>query len=128
MDRDRARRIAYSEWPSDALSVSAAPDSVFSRWLGKGRTKGELLIGAHDILDNDADWNASTWLFDRAQLHRFSATLERLFESMPEEFERVAAWIGEGPAREQAVTRAELIRLVTRNELGNAVRYRVAAS
>lgn len=47
---------------------------------------------------------------------------------MPEEFELVAAWIGEEPAREQAVTRSELMTLVSRNELGNAVRYRVGAA
>lgn len=129
MDRDVARQIADSEWPSDALSVIAGgSNSVLSRWLGKDRTQGELFIGAHDILDDKADWNAPTWLFDPEQLHRFVTTLQRLFELMPDEFELLAAWIGEGPAREKRVTRSELMELVSTNELGNAVQYRVSAS
>src|SRR5689334_17718963 len=92
MDRDAARQIEDSEWPSDALPVMADVPPPLSRWLDKGKAQGELFIGAHDILDYKADWNAPTWLFDPAQLHRFVATLQRLFELMPEEFELVAAW------------------------------------
>jgi len=128
MDPDAARQIEDSGWPSDALSVMTDVSPLLSRWLGKGKAQGELFIGAHDILDDKADWNASTWLFDPAQLHRFVATLQRLFELIPEEFELVAAWGGDEPSREQPVTRSELLRIVATNELGNAVRYRVSAS
>ena len=129
MDRDAARQIANSEWPSDALSVMAgAFNPTHSRWRGSDRIKGELLIGAHDILDDKADWNAPTWLFDSAQLHRFVATLQRLFELLPGEFEPIAVWVGAKPAHEQPITRSELMRIVSTNELGNAVRYRVSAS
>src|SRR5439155_17675221 len=124
---DAARQIEDSEWPSDGLSVMTDASPLLSTWLGKGEGKaqGEFFIGAHDILDDKADWNASTWLFDPAQLHRFVATLQRLFELMPEEFELLAAWAGDEPSREQPVTRSELLRIVATNELGNAVRYRV---
>jgi len=128
MDRDAARQIEDSEWPSDALPVMTDVPPVLSRWLDKGKAQGELFIGAHDILDYKADWNAPTWLFDPAQLHRFVATLQRLFELMPEEFELVAAWVGDEPSSERPITRSELLRIVATNELGNAVRYRVSAS
>jgi hypothetical protein len=113
MDVDAARQIEHSAWPSDALPVMTDV-SPFSRWLGNGTGQGELCIGAHDILDDKADWNASTWLFDPAQIHRFVATLQRLFELLPEEFELVAAWAGDELTREQPITRSELLRIVRR--------------
>jgi len=126
MNRAAARQIANSQWPFDALAVSA-PEPVLSRWMRRDATQGELFIGAHDILDDAADWNASTWLFDPTQLHRLAATLRRLFELMPVEFELIASWAGDDPAREQPITRTELMRIVSLNQLGNAVRYRVSA-
>ena len=126
MNRDASRRIADSQWPSDALPVSA-DDPVFSRWLRKNPSRGELFIGAHDILDDAADWNAPRWLFEPAQLHRFIATLRHFMELMPEEFELVASWANDELAREQPITRSELMRIVSMNELGNAVLYRVSA-
>jgi hypothetical protein len=62
------------------------------------------LLGAHDILDDRADWDAETWLFDPAQLPRLAGTMRRLYELMPETFDLVAAWVGESIVRQQAVS------------------------
>jgi hypothetical protein len=127
MDRDTARRIANSEWPPNALWVRAdTSGSLLPKWLLRDSGEGELFIGAHDILDEKADWNSTTWLFDPTQLPRFLATLQRLYALMAEDFELVAAW-GDEPSREQSVTRTELISIVSKNQLGKAVRYRVSA-
>lgn len=85
-------------------------------------------MGAHDILDDKADWSSPTWLFDPGGLPRLVSTFERLYELVEDEFDLVAAWIGDEPAREQRVTRQELRAILSDNELGNAVRYRVARS
>jgi hypothetical protein len=100
---------------------------VLPKWLPKESAQAQLFVGAHDILDEKADWNAATWLFDPTELPRFVATLQRLYQLMAEDFELVAAWALEEPSREQRVSRSELVAIVSGNKLGNAVLYRVSA-
>jgi hypothetical protein len=127
MDMDRARQIADSQWPLNALWVRAAGPTVH-KWLVRDRGRGELFIGAHDILDHKADWHSPTWLFDPAQLTRFQATLERLYELVVDDFELLAAWAGDKSVLEQSLTRSQLSRIVANNELGNRVLYHVSAT
>ena len=128
MNREAARQIASSEWPPNALWVRAGTSrAVLPKWLQKESDQAELFVGAHDILDEKADWNAATWLFDPTELPRFVATLQRLYQLMAEDFELVAAWALEEPSREQRVSRSELVAIVSSNKLGNAVLYRVSA-
>jgi hypothetical protein len=125
MDQANARHIASSQWPPNALWVRAGRlGSGLPKWLTNQRNQGALFIGAHDILDDKADWKSETWLFDPAALHRFIATLERLYELLPEKFELVAVW-GDKPSREQLVTRTQLLTILSNNTLGNTVLYRV---
>jgi len=127
MDEATARHIADSEWPPNALWVRASRlGSLLPKWLANQREQGELFIGAHDILEDKADWNSETWRFNPTALPRFIATLERLYELLPDRFELVAAW-GDKPSREQAVTRTQLATILSNNTLGNAVLYRVSA-
>ncbi len=116
MNGEAARQIASSEWPPNAL------------WVRAGMSRAaELLVGAHDILDDKAGWDTATWLFDPTELPRFVATLQRLYELMAEDFELVATWALQKPSREQRVSRSELVAIVSSNKLGNAVLYRVSA-
>jgi len=101
--------------------------SRLSRRLTGKEDQGELFIGAHDLLHDKADWNSETWLFAPSALPRFIATLERLYELLPDHFELDAAW-GDKPLREQPVTRTQLVTILSSNTLGNAVLYRVSAS
>ena len=127
LDQAAAQRIADSEWPPNALSVKAGRHSSrLPKWLTSKKGRSALFIGAHDILDDKADWNSKTWLFAPTAIPRFIATLERLYELLPERFELVAAW-GDKPLREQPVTRTQLVTILSNNALGNAVLYRVGA-
>ena len=127
LDRAAAQGLADSEWPPNALTVKArGHSSQLAIVLTSKKGQGELFIGAHDILHDKADWNSETWLFAESAIPRFIATLERLYELLPEEFELIAAW-GDKPLREQPVTRTQLVTIVSNNALGNAVLYRVSA-
>jgi hypothetical protein len=127
LDQAAAQRIADSEWPPNALLVRAGRySSPLPKGLTSKKDQGELFIGAHDILDDEADWNSEAWLFAPTAIPRFIATIERLYELLPEQFELVAAW-GDKPLREQLVTRTQLVTILSNNALGNAVRYRVSA-
>jgi len=128
INREAARQIASSEWPPNALWVRAGTSrTVLPKRHHKESDQAELFVGAHDILDEKADWNAATWLFDPTELPRFVATLQRLYQLVAEDFELVAAWALEEPSREQRVSRSELVAIVSSNMLGNAVLYRVSA-
>lgn len=112
LDQAAAQRIADSEWPPNALLVKAGRhSSLLPKWLTSKKGQGELFIGAHDILDDEADWNSETWLFAPTAIPRFIGTLKRLYELLPQQFELVAAW-GDKPLREQHVTRTELCTVV----------------
>ena len=127
LDQAAAQRIADSEWPPNALSVKAGRHSTrHPKRLTSKKDQGELFVGAHDILHDKADWNSETWLFAPTAIPRFIATLERLYELLPQQFELVAAW-GDKPLREQPVTRTQLVTILSNNTLGNAVLYRVSA-
>jgi hypothetical protein len=127
LSRERAATIAESSWPPGAVRVVADSPTPRSR-LARARrgSPGILYLGAHDILDDRADWDAETWLFDPAQLSRLADTIRRLYELMPERFELIAAWVGESTVRQEAVGRDELLELIAGNRLGNRVCYRVA--
>jgi len=127
LTRDRAAAIADAQWPADTLWVAADHSVTLTRLTRRGHAAGALNIGAHDILGDDADWNAPTWRFEPAHLHRLVATVRRFYELLPEEFTLLAAWVGEEPLREESVTRAALLSIIEANELGNRVLYRVAA-
>lgn len=127
LDQAAAQRIADSEWPPNALLVKAGGHSSrLPKWLTSKKDQPELLIAAHDILDDKADWNSETWLFAATAIPRFISTLERLYELLPDQFDLVAAW-GDKPLREQPVTRTQLVTILSNNALGNAVLYRVSA-
>ena len=127
LDQAAAQRIADSEWPPNGLSVKAGRHtSRLSKSLTSERDQGELFIGAHHILHDKADWNSGTWLFAPTASPRFIATLDRLYELLPDQFELVAAW-GDKPLREKPVTRTQLVTILSNNALGNAVVYRVSA-
>ena len=95
-------------------------------WVGAAGST--LFVGAHDILDDQADWHSPIWLFDPAQLVRFEVTLERLYELVTDDFEILAAWAGERALREQSLTRSELSNVVAKNEVGNRVLYHVSGT
>jgi hypothetical protein len=85
-----------------------------------------LDLWAHDVLDTDADWDAEEWKFDPAEVDRLENALRRVSELLPEEFTLEACW-GDRSHREVALTRDELLKLLSENRLGNRVLYRVSA-
>ena len=128
LTRAAAERIADAQWPAEALWVHPGGNRLVTRLLRLGAHAGSLSLGAHDILDDQADWNSKTWLFNPAQLNRFVVTLRRLYELLPDRLSLLAAWVGEDPTEVRDVTRDELLTALAENRLGNRVLYRVAAA
>jgi hypothetical protein len=108
LTRSRAKAIARSAWPAEALWVAGGGPSWWKKLTRRDAEVGWLNLGAHDILDEEADWDEPTWLFDPQQLPRFTLTLQRLYEPLPEAFTLLAAW-GDPPTREERVSRDKLL-------------------
>lgn len=116
LDKTRAKTIAAESRDADVFPLHAAT-RLFRR-------DASLFIPAvHDILSDEADWNALTWAMRPDGLERLAVTLEWLFERLPGELTFEALW-GEEPG-EQVVTRAELLRVVRAGRIGTRTRYRV---
>jgi hypothetical protein len=116
LNKKRAKQIERASRSQDGFKVAAAGGFLVGPW--------HLSIpAAHDLLTDDADWNAMTWDMDPAGLERLAVTLEWLYDELPGEFTFEALW-GEEPI-EKLVSRTELLRIVRAGQIGTRTRYRV---
>jgi hypothetical protein len=117
--KKRAKTIARESRRQDGFTVAADGPLIGGPW--------RLSISkAHDLLTDDADWNAMTWAMDPAGLERLAVTLEWLHEELPGEF-TFQALAGEDPI-EKRVSRPELLRIVRAGQIGTRTRYRIPAA
>jgi hypothetical protein len=84
----------------------------------RGRRSPTLDVWAHDILSEEADWDAPEWDFDPAGLDRLENTLGRISDLLPEEFTLEACWGGDKPQTEVVMTRDELLGARERKQAG----------
>jgi hypothetical protein len=77
----------------------------------------------HQLLGDDADWNAPTWTFQDELIPDYCTNLLNLFNSTAEGFSFQAVWVGENPKTTQQVTIDELIFLLKNNKLGTKTKY-----
>jgi hypothetical protein len=119
LDKKRAKTIARDSRRQDGFTVGAEGPLLSRPW--------RLSISrVHDLLTDEADWNAITWDMDPAGLERLAVTLEWLYEELPGEFTFQALW-GEEPI-EKRVARPELLRIVRAGQIGTRSRYRIPAA
>ncbi|MDP1932797.1 MAG: hypothetical protein Q8L60_15200 [Gammaproteobacteria bacterium] len=81
----------------------------------------------HEYLSDQADWNASFWIFEVDRLDNYCQNLLNLFNSTTDGFSFQALWAGEYPKSQQTVSISELIALLKNNRLGTSTRYLVKA-
>ena len=79
----------------------------------------------HDLLTDDADWDAPTWAMDPVGLGRLAVTLEWLYGALPDGFTFEAMW-GK-PKGESVVSPDQLLQVVRSGQIGNNIVYRVGA-
>ena len=83
------------------------------------------MIEGHDLLTDDADWDAPTWAMDPVGLERLATTLSWLYDNIPGDLTFEAVW---GSIKnELPVNRDQLLAIVRAGEIGNGTVYRVAA-
>jgi len=119
LDASRAREIERLSEPFGRMRVYA---SVPSRWFG-----GDVVLtlpAVHDLLTDEADWDAETWDMDPEGLEELAVTLEWIFEQLPGDLTFQSTW-GDPIEHETRVSRSELLDVVRRGEIGTLTRYHV---
>lgn len=120
LDKRRAKQIERESRKADVLRIRA--ETALLR-----REAVLSLPTVHRFLTDDADPNAVVWSMRHERLEELAATLEWLYEELPEEFTFEALWVGEAPT-EKLVSRAELARIVRAGRIETRARYRVPAA
>lgn len=88
-------------------------------------SRGRIVLDGHSAMDGRADWRAATWLFTSRGVRRVHTSVKVVSELLPSGFTIEAAWIGDRTRRREPITRAELLRIIAENRMGNRVRYEV---
>lgn len=87
-----------------------------------------LALPVHDLLTEDADWDAAAWDLDTGGSHRLAATLEWLDEQLSGGFEFFAAWPPESIDTVVDVSITELAQIVRGGKVATRTRYLVRAA
>jgi hypothetical protein len=119
LDGGEAKRIAAESRQAGVLRLDAERVGRRGPWLLE-------MPGVHEILAEDAEWDAVSWALSEDGAERLARTLEWLLTELPGEFTFEVLW-GEEPI-DKLVSREELIRIVRSGHLGGRTRYRVIPS
>ena len=80
-------------------------------------------IDMHDLLTDDADWDAEYWDFYPEQLLRYSTTLNEIIKASSKGITFQALWAGEKANEVIELTDKELLNLVTSNKIKTTAKY-----
>ena len=79
--------------------------------------------GVHEILTDQADWNAETWDMEKEGLASLASILERFMAEVKADFSFSAMWVGEKPKKELTVSGKELLEIIKSGQIGTRTRY-----
>jgi hypothetical protein len=120
--RKKAKAIAReSKHDPDVYELAAEGQGGMLRY----QSWSLLIPAGHDLLTDDADWDAPTWAMDEAGLGRLVATMQWFYERFDGDFTFEAMW--GTPKGEVAVSRQELLDTIRAGRIGNNVIYQVAS-
>jgi len=103
-------------------------DGISIRPIRKGFFEKGVLFwvsGIHEILTDDADWNAETWDMEKSGLLNLSKIFERFMEEVKSDFRFWALWAGDRPDKEMSVSRAQMIEIIKSGKIGTKTCYLV---
>lgn len=82
-------------------------------------------LPVHDLLAEDADWDAETWAMEPDGLEALARTLEWLCERLTSDFEFFAAWPPECIDTTVTLSIQDLAAIVRGSRIGTKTRYLV---
>ncbi|PCJ23703.1 MAG: hypothetical protein COA96_11150 [SAR86 cluster bacterium] len=91
-----------------------------------GNPSSEFFISdyeLHDLLTDDADWNAECWDFQRPGLEQFTKKLSKLYVVSNGAFTFQAIWSGDEPTKIVNLSISEFLKIVRSNQIGTKTKY-----
>ena len=79
----------------------------------------------HDLLDDQADWNAAHWLFTPEGNARIAETVRLLASELPKGFDLEVLWEGDQVKSSEKTTPDDLVAIISANQIGTRTRYLV---
>ena len=105
----------------DILGIRCSPrTSLFG--LIKN-TQPYLELWLHDLLTDDADWNADTWDMNQSGLDALASFLELFSQKIGKDFSFQAIWAGDKVEVNRELTTGELVQIVRSNNIGTKTNY-----
>jgi hypothetical protein len=115
LSRRDAKGIAHKSRERGGIRIHAHGGLLSS-------SPGLAIPAAHDLLTDDADWDADTWAMDPDGLQEVASTVNRLFGVVDAPMILEALW-GNQVAIVEEVSRAEMLSVIRAGALGTQTRY-----
>jgi len=80
-------------------------------------------IDMHDLLTDDADWDAEYWDFYPEQLLQYTKMLNEIIKASSKGITFQALWAGENATEVIELTDKELLNLVNSNKIKTSAKY-----
>lgn len=120
LTRRAARDIADESKERGGMRVTAGGGLMSSPVL--------LVPSAHDLLTDDADWNAETWAMEAVGLQDLASTFAWLFGRVAGSMSVEATWAGEQTTAVRDVSRDEMLDIVRAGAIGTRTTYKLPRS
>lgn len=96
-----------------------------------GNPSSEFSISSyelHDMLTDDADWNAEYWDFRRPDLEKFAEKIAKLYAVSNGGFTFQAIWSGDKHSKTEYLSLNEFLETIKTNRIGTRTKYVVVGS
>ena len=117
LSRNIANAIARESKERGGMRVIARGGLVWSPTL--------VIPDAHDLLTDNADWNAETWAMEADGLQDLASTFAWLFGLVAGSMTIEATWAGEQTTTVRDVSRDEMLDIVRAGALATRTTYKV---
>lgn len=107
----------------DILDVKCSPRRSLFGLIKNTQPYLELLL--HDMLTDNADWNADTWDMNQSGLDALASFFELFSQKISNDFSFQAIWAGGEVEINKALTIGELVQIVKSGNIGTRTKYLV---
>jgi len=77
----------------------------------------------HDLLTDEADWNAEYWDFRLSELEEFAQKIRKLYVVSNGGFTFQATWAGGKPSKIESLSLEAFLRALRGNKIGTKTKY-----
>ncbi len=87
--------------------------------------KKDIELNLHDLLSDDADWNADYWLFEEHKLGDISDRIKMIYDDSLKGFIFTSLWAGDCIEKRLKVSIDTFLKLIRDNKIGTKTEYKI---